>query len=440
MSLFRAVAAFLALSVSLAGGLAEAQERLRGVSPHPQAMLDEFTAGFSDWAKAEHDLDVSIEWLDQGGTSNIKRFVESEFLRSPDGINIDLFFGGGADSYIEFAEKGLFEALELPEETLKRVGKEIAGVPVYDEEGRWWGVALSGFGIMYNNLMTRRMRLPTASTWEDLSDPRLYGRVAAADPRNSGSAHMVYEIILQAYGWERGWQLLHEMGGNVKAFTEGASDVPGEVARGSVFYGPVIDFYAYAQIAKSGADKLSYVMPEGLSVINPDPIAVLKGSPRLELAALFVSYCLSESGQKLLLLPQETEGGPRKHTLARLSVLPDLYKAVGKRSVVSGNPFEIKNTIEYDPDAGGARWTLVNDLFGALLIDSHDELRSSWKDVSGGSEAARAKLSEMPLSEEEAAELSKVWNDAEYALERKKTVTEWRRFAREKYSAARKLK
>ena len=418
---------------------ANAQETLRGVSPHPEAMLDEFTRSFAAWMDEAHNRAVKIEWLDQGGTSNIKRFIQSEYQRSPDGINVDLFFGGGVDSYIEFAEKELFEPHLLPKEQLERIGKKIAGVPVYDEKGRWYGVALSGFGMMYNNLMVRRFKLPTVATWEDMTDPRLIGRIAAADPRNSGSAHMVYEIILQAYGWKRGWQILHEIGGNVKQFTEGASDVPGEVARGSVFYGPVIDFYAYAQIAKAGEDKLTYVMPDGLSVINPDPIAILKGAPNMELAKLFVEHALSPAGQKLLILPKGEPEGPRKETLARLSVLPKLYAETADRAVVKGNPFEIQNAIEYDPDVGGARWTLVNDLFGALIIDAHKDLSSTWKAVSGGTQTTRLKLGEMPISEEEAAELAKSWNDPDYALTRKRTVSEWRRFARKKYNAAKRL-
>ncbi len=418
---------------------ANAQETLRGVSPHPEAMLNEFERSFAAWMSEAHDRSVKIEWLDQGGTSNIKRFIQSEFQRSPDGINVDLFFGGGVDSYIEFAEKELFEPHVLPKELLEQIGEKIAGVPVYDEKGRWYGVALSGFGMMYNNLMVRRFKLPTVATWEDMTDPRLVGRIAAADPRNSGSAHMVYEIILQAYGWKRGWQILHEIGGNVKQFTEGASDVPGEVARGSVFYGPVIDFYAYAQIAKAGEDKLTYIMPEGLSVINPDPIAILKGAPNMDLAKLFVEHCLSPEGQKLLILPKGDPEGPRNETLARLSVLPKLYAETDGRAVVKSNPFEIQNAIEYNPDIGGARWTLVNDLFGALIIDAHKDLSSSWKAVGKGTQTARLKLGEMPINEEEAAELAKSWNDPDYALTRKRTVSEWRQFAREKYNAAKRL-
>jgi len=419
---------------------ATAQTKLRILSPHPQALKDEFTAGFKTWMRTKYNQNVEIEWLDQGGTSQIMRFILSEFKRSPGGINMDIFFGGGTDSYIQLTRENLLEPYRVPDAILQSVGKEVAGVPVYDPQYRWYGVALSGFGIMYNRLLQTRMKLPAPKTWEDLAHPDLQGRVATPDPRNSGSGHMIYEIILQAYGWEKGWRILTEMAGNVKSFTSGASDVPNEVALGNVVYGPVIDFYAYAQMVKTGSDKIAYVTPQGLSVINPDAIGILKGAPNKTLAQRFVEYCLSKDAQKLLMLPVGAPGGPKTHVLARSSVLPGLYQELGSKSLITENPFTVKNIIRYDAAKGSKRWELVNDLYGALLIDAHRELTSAWRTVSKGSPAARSALSKMPLTEEQANALSAQWNNESYALKRKQTISEWREFARKRYADAAKTK
>lgn len=419
---------------------ADAQNKIRILSPHPKALQDEFTAGFKRWMQTKYGQKVEVEWLDQGGTSQIMRFILSEFKRSPSGINMDLFFGGGTDSYIQLTRENLLEPYRLPDAILKSVGKEVAGVPVYDPQYRWYGVALSGFGIMYNRLLQTRLKLPAVKTWEDLADSALLGRVAAPDPRNSGSGHMIYEIILQAYGWEKGWRILTEMAGNVKSFTAGASDVPSEVALGNVVYGPVIDFYAYAQIAKTGADKIVYVTPPGLSVINPDAIGILKGAPNKALAQRFVEYCLSKEAQTLLMLPVGAPGGPKNNPLARSSVLPDLYRELGSKSLITENPFTVKNIIRYDAQKGSHRWDLVNDLYGALLIDAHRELISAWKTVSKGSPQAKAALSRMPLTEAQANALAAQWSTESYALKRKQTISEWREFARKRYADAAKIK
>lgn len=442
-AIWLAVTAAVVLLGSSGCGKKEAQkdvQKVRILSPHPPALRDEFTAGFQAWMKANHGMDAGVEWLDQGGTSQIMRFIVSEYKRSPSGINMDLFFGGGTDSYLQLVEQNLLEPYPVPGTILSAVGRQIAGVPVYDEQYRWYGVALAGFGIMYNRLLQTQLNLPAAATWEDLANPALMGKIAAPDPRNSGSGHMIYEIILQAYGWEKGWRVLTEMAANVKSFTAGASDVPNEVALGNVIYGPVIDFYAYAQMVKTGADKIAYVTPEGLSVINPDAIAILKGAPNMELAKRFVEYCLTPDAQKLLMLPVGEPGGPKSEVVARSSVLPGLYDELGDKRLIAANPFEIQNTVHYDAELGGRRWSLVNDLYGSLLIDSAKELTAAWKSVSGASESARAAFAAMPITESEANALSERWNSDDYALTRKDTVSKWRAFARDKYAAAAKAK
>jgi ABC-type Fe3+ transport system substrate-binding protein len=417
---------------------AQTAGKLRLVSPHPAAIQNEFTAGFKQWMRTKYAQQTELEWLDQGGTSNIMRFILSEFKRAPQGINVDLFFGGGTDSYIQLSRENLLETYRVPDETLRHVAKDLSGIPVYDPQHRWYGVALAGFGIMYNALLQTRLKLPAAKTWQDLTHPALQGRIATADPRNSGSAHMVYEIILQAHGWEKGWQILTEMGGNVKAFTTGASDVPQEVALGNVVYGPVIDFYAYAQIVKTGANRLVYVTPEGLSVINPDSIAILKGAPNRVLAQRFVEYCLTKDAQRLWMLPQGDPQGPKTAVLARASVIPALYDELGKRSVVPENPFRVKNTIRYDWEKSSKRWSLVNDLYGALIIDAHRELVSAWQVVSKTADKKRREaLGRMPVTEAEATSLAASWDESSYALTRKQKVSEWRALAARKYADAR---
>jgi ABC-type Fe3+ transport system substrate-binding protein len=419
---------------------ANAQSKIRILSPHPKALQDEFTAGFKKWMQTKYKQNVEIEWLDQGGTSQIMRFILSEFKRSPNGINMDIFFGGGTDSYLQLTRENLLEVYRVPDATLKTVGKEVAGVPVYDPQYRWYGVALSGFGIMYNKLLQTRLKLPAAKTWEDLANPALLGRIATPDPRNSGSGHMIYEIILQAYGWEKGWRILTEMAGNVKSFTAGASDVPNEVALGNVVYGPVIDFYAYAQMVKTGSDKIVYVTPQGLSVINPDAIGILKGAPNKTLAQRFVEYCLTTDAQKLLMLPVGAPGGPKNNVIARSSVLPALYKELGSKSLITSSPFSVKNIIRYDAAKGSTRWDLVNDLYGSLIIDAHRELTTAWRTVSKATPDARAAFSKMPLTEAQANALAAQWNEEDYALKRKQTISEWREFARKRYADATKMR
>ena len=414
------------------------------VSPHQEGIRTEFENAFVEWCQRELNQQVKLEWLDVGGgTSTIRRRIRSDFQRSSEGINIDLLFGGGTEIFLGFAEEGLLHPYKLPDEQLAKIPAELLGNRLYDSEYRWYGTAISGFGIIYNEVLRKRLKLPKVQNWIDLINPRLMNRVGAADPRESGSAHMMYELILQAYGWEEGFRNLFEIAGNVKTFPAASSQIPQDVATGRVIYGFAIDFYAYQQIAVVGSDKLGYVVPADTGVFTPDSIAILKGAPNLELAQKFVEFVLSEEGQKLWMLKKGEPDGPKEFNLNRASVLPELYEKLGERNTVSVNPFTFESDFKYDFQKGGDRWVIVNDLIGALIIDPHKQLVDAWKAINASKnvknkEAALKEFSKLPLSEQEALELAKgEWNTD--SVLRNQTKVEWSSFARDKYRRAKDL-
>ncbi|MDE0088924.1 MAG: extracellular solute-binding protein [Candidatus Poribacteria bacterium] len=420
-----------------------AQDKLIIISPHPESIESEFGNNFEKWYQAQTGRTVKTDWRDVGGTSSNYRFIESEFKRVPEGIGIDIFFGGGTDSYLRLAELDLLASYKLPDTQLAQIPQSYHGIPVYDANHRWYGAALSSFGIMYNDQLREMLKLPKATKWEDLGDIALINNIGAADPRESGSAHMMYEIILQTHGWEKGFALLTKLGGNVKKFSAGANVIPRDVGAGQVIYGLAIDFYAYSQIAALGPEKIKYVLPTDGTVVNPDSIAILKGAPNMEIAKKFIEFVLSEQAQKLWMLRDTDDEGPKwKGGLNRASVLPALYDELGDRCVVT-NPFDLKSSpFPYDADKGSARWDIVNDLFGILIIDSHKDLVDAWKAIrkckdAEKRDAAIAALVEMPLTEEEAMKVAAdKWEDPIYRNEK---IKEWGQFAKQKFKKAKDL-
>ncbi|MAJ72478.1 hypothetical protein CMK13_05690 [Candidatus Poribacteria bacterium] len=419
-----------------------AQDKLVIISPHWEGIEQEFNRGFESWYKEQTGRTIKMDWLDQGGTSSDIRFIEAEYKRLKDGINIDLLFGGGTDAFMKLAEMGFLEAYKLPEKQLMGLPTDMNGIPVYDSQYRWYGAALSSFGVMHNEALRTRLRLPRVSNWKDLTNPRLIGRVGAADPRESGSAHMIYEIILQGYGWQDGFSILTQLAGNVRGFSAGSNAIPKDVVAGQVIYGMAIDFYAYGAIAQqSDPNRIQYTLPPDATVIAPDSIAILKGAPNKKIAEMFVTYVMSKAGQKLWLLRDTDPEGPKiKGGLNRASVLPFLYDELGDRSVVS-NPFESTLTpIQYDPVKGSSRTKVLNDLMGALLIDQHKELVKTWRAIHKSKNedkrnTAISILCELPLTESEAVKLEEKFNDN---VLRNKKLKEWSKFASNKYRRARK--
>ena len=423
------LALFLVFNVSVARGA----DRLVLLSPHWEGIKYEFERAFKEQYLRETGRTVDLEWIDAGGTSEAMRFLRSEFKNKPEGIGIDIFFGGGLEPYLALKHENRLESYVLPRELLEKIPARLGGVPLYDPDYAWYGTTLAGFGIVYNKVVLQLIKKPVITTWEGLASPAAFGWVGSSDPRKSGSVHMVYEIILQAYGWEKGWRIITGIGANVRNFTDAAPQVPKDVSIGEVAYGLAIDFFAWAQVNEAGADKIGFVMPENLTVINPDCIGILKGAPDRAVAEAFIRFVMSTAGQKLWLWAKGSPGGPQRFQLNRFSVLPSLYDVSPESTAVEINPFSWHSDFVFDDKLASARWAIVDDLIGAMVINPKDLLNHAWNAAlkDGLMEGERQRLAAMPVSATEALEMAQTkWKDPAF---RNQKLIEWAEFARVKY-------
>ena len=294
-------------------------ETLAVLSPHRREVKLAYSRGFRAWMWENHQKRVDLRWLDVGGTSKAMKDLESRFATSPEAPGVDILFGGGVDPYLRAIERDWLQRIELPTSTVEAIPPTCAGFPVYDPDHYWFGVAMSGFGIIYNKPLLEQIGLPAPRTWQDLGKPAYMTWLGSGDPRSSGSVHMCYEIILQALGYPQGWHLITRLCANVRRFGESGGTVPREVAAAEVAAGMVIDQYARTVIdAVGGGRLLEFVLPPGVTVINPDAIGIIKGSERPALANRFVEYVLSADGQRLLFQPAGVNG--QQHALHRLQI------------------------------------------------------------------------------------------------------------------------
>ena len=403
------------------------------ITPHIDAIRYEFGRGFAAWHARQYGETAEVEWRNAGGTADALRFVQSEFAAKPDGIGLDCFFGGGQEPYLVLADKGLSVAYRPPDEILRAIPRQISGVYVYDPNFTWFGAALSSFGILQNLRVQQLMGLPPAKRWEDLARPELSGWVGAGDPRNSGTMNVMYEAFLQYYGWEKGWRMLTEIGGNTRLFDRVSSTTAKDVTLGETACAFAIDFYAFTQIAAAGRTNLSFILPLDFTAINPDGIAILKGAPHLITAQRFIDFVLSETGQKLWFLPKGHPEGPQRYSIERMPVRPELYQRYREVSNIEFSPFELKQSFIYDAKLSRARREVVAALFGALLVDTHGELRAAWGNLRRRRlpESELAELGRMPISEAEALRLAAgPWKDPAFRNLKK---IEWQRWAERKY-------
>ncbi|MEI7902188.1 MAG: extracellular solute-binding protein [bacterium] len=220
------------------------------VTPHNEAFRQEFACGFSQWHQTKYGRPVRIDWRVVGGTTEIMRYLASEYtasakqafkaqavawpadgaeiilarkppeapealalwqafraLDAPDKITsrMDLLFGGGVYDHEKAGQQGL---------TVPAWGEGGPPAGVFeDTDGRvlipremngevwrgdaYYGSVLSAFGICYNadRLADLGIANPPAA-WDDLTDPRYFGQLGLADPTKSGSVAKAFEMIV----------------------------------------------------------------------------------------------------------------------------------------------------------------------------------------------------------------------------------------------------
>ena len=225
----------------------EADDTLVIITPHNEAIRHEFSLGFRDWYKAKTGRTVFLDWRMIGGTSEIARYLEGEyvasfrnlwtgamgrrwsaeiqssfqngrlakeapavdrearaaFLASEAGCGIDLFFGGGPFDFERQARAGRLVDSGIarlhPEWFLQgTMPRTFGGEAYWDKDGLWYGAVLSSYGILYNRDALKRLGFERPpEQWGDLTDPRYVGQIGMCDPTKSGSIAAAFENVIQ---------------------------------------------------------------------------------------------------------------------------------------------------------------------------------------------------------------------------------------------------
>lgn len=474
------------------------------VCAHNKTIRDEYEQAFSKWYKEHYGKEVHIDFRSPGGTSDITRYIddrfraefrfslESEgiewkkeygdifndsrqkdhwirqkFMNSNVGIGIDVFAGGGTFEHSRMANYGYAVdggVQKRHPEWFKEsvIPGQFGGDRLYDAQGRYYGVVLSTFGILYNIDRVAELKdAPAPERWSDLGDGRFFNTLVLADPTKSGSANKCYEIIIQqcmaqaanpGAGWDDGLNLLKKIFANARVITDSASKVVGEVAGGNAAAGTAIDTYGFTEELWSahrfGKSKVVYIMPKGGTAVGTDPVQILRGAPNRKVAEAFVDFLLSMEGQKLHAFRAGTPGGPEKNTLSRAPVRKELYEKENQQNLFKPdyNPYASGADFEYRPQWTGRYYSLLRQVIKALMLDPHVELQQAWQAIiaAGGPEKvpqAMAKFNALPFEYKDAAKAAaslKIGKDNS-VVQVAAVMRQWSENARANYKEAERL-
>ncbi len=385
------------------------------VTPHNEQIRSEFARAFEAWHEKTFGEPVRVEWSTPGGTSEIRKLLVSEYTAAladdlPAGGNADLLWGGGSYEFgllakpIQITVDGVTRSttvlapVDVDDATLAAIYGDgvIAGDPLFDADHRWFGTALSSFGIVYNRDALRLLDLEEPGTWEDLCDPAYLGWLTMVDPGMSGSVTTAFDAILQRRGWNDGWRILRRMAANAHSFAGSSTAGPLDAAAGEAAAAVCIDFYGRYEAqrtrdaaiqagleSRDAVGRIGYVDPPGETVIDPDPIAMLTGAPNPELARRFIDFVLSVDGQSLWQFRASPDGkpdglGPRRFELRRLPIRRDLYRDHFDRFVDHVDPWTIATPVAHP---NRAMRSFIAPMFRGLALDQPERLRDAWRTI-----------------------------------------------------------
>ncbi len=349
--LYAAFIALLGLVVWPSGLAAAGRQQLVIVTSFPDSIYLPFKQAF----EVAHP-DVELRMI------NRKTSAAISYIQDRASRQADLFWASAPDAFEVLKASG--QLIKLPE-YLKTGPSKIHGYPLHDPDGFYAGFAISGYGLMWNRDYLDARKLPAPKSWDDLRRGIYLNHLGITAPSRSGTTHLIVEILLQSKGWEEGWRTLLEIGGNLATVTARSFGVPDGIGRGRFGVGLVIDFFGLR--SKTSGHKVEFRYPPN-TMFLPANIAIVKGARHSEAARLFISYLLSDEGQRLLF----------RSDISRLPVRHAIYE---KAPAGFPNPFAMQLAGPdrlFNIDLSRQRYHLVNTLFDQLITYRLRELKEAW--------------------------------------------------------------
>jgi len=408
------------------------------LSPHRISIQQDIIPAFKAHYLKTYKKPVSVEWLDQGGAAEALRYILSRFEKNPKSAKIDILWGGGEQPSLELKKLKLLQSYFISKELRQQVPAAVGPIAMYDAEETWHAVNLSSFGIFYNKKLIKILRMTEPTQWEDLGNLRFFDLLSNADPRRSSSHLTIYTVILQVLGWEKGWDLLTRIAANTQKFAHSSSAPVKAIVSGEAVAALSVDYFALAKVGDLGPANLGFILPESQTIVNADPIAMLKGAPHPVVAGRFIEFLMGVEAQKLFLLPKGAKNGPHFSTLGRLSVNKTAYEETEGQRVFSLNPFRLQiPPFVLDRDQATKMQFVISDLIGAVLVDSHGELKSTVRFLRDRKRIEEFHKIVFPISEKDVHKLAERWSDQSF---RNQTINKWLESSRKLYKAVRTVK
>lgn len=294
-------------------------------TPNEEGMLQSLIPVF------EGNTGVQVQVI-TAGTGELYSRIRSE-AGNPQG---DVMFGGGAAQAA--TNIALWHEYTSPEDAaMVEAGKNTTGAfTPYQADG--------------SNLLVNTEALAQAgiqvTSYADLLQPELKGKIAFGDPTGSSSAFAQLTNMLKAVGGDyesdAGWSYVEALVDQLDGISIGSStQVAQDVANGEYIVGLTYEPLSL-NFVRSGAP-VEIVYPSEGAAFLPATIQVIKDAPNPAAAEAFIDFIISEQGQTII--AEETAGRPlrdgvTKPGLPALAEIPTVqedgaYVAANRENIVA---------------------------------------------------------------------------------------------------------
>ena len=360
-----AIVAIFAVSIAAAGYyyyVIPHPKRLRILYTHPDQMISEVVNNFTDWYKERYARSIKVTFTPSDPQSAYETVTNPH--KEPEA---EIWWGGSL-SLFEEASDSL-----LPYNSTNRneINTTVHSCPLMDPNQthtRWYAASLHALGVMYNETGPLKPQ-----TWADLLKEEYEGNLTMVDPTESEFTQPFIMLMIQSKNWTEGWEYLVRLAAFVKDYDNAETTSVLKVASGYLPIAIVPDFYAYDKIAIP-IPNINFTYLDA-TVLQPDPIAIIKRGKYLEEAKAFVDYVLTQRAQNIIgkyrlpVHPNATVTSPRINPFApnfpSVSNYNKTFEEIGKQ--------------------------IVKDYYKAWITERHEEepsIKTAWKEIKEANETS----------------------------------------------------
>lgn len=231
--------------------------------------------------------DAEVVWVrDSTGV------ITARFLAEKDNPRADMVMGLAASSLLVFDKSGLLaEYKPKGADALKPAFRPASGPHTWTGMDAFLGV------VCFNTAEAGKDKLATPTSWKDLLDPKLKGKIVMPHPASSGTGYLMVSGWLQSMGEDAGWKYMDGLHENIAAYLHSGSAPCVQAARGERVAGLALDMRGASEKTKGAP--IEVVVPSEGTGWEEEAVAIVKGTRNMATVEKIADWAVTKEANEL---------------------------------------------------------------------------------------------------------------------------------------------